>query len=368
MTLKEIAKMLGLAPSTVSRALNHPEMVSIETRRRVERAVRQYRYRPNTIARSLRVQDSQTIGLVLSDITNPFHAELARAVETAARQRGYTVILSNSDEDEDLERLALETLLSWQVRGLILAPCGRNRSLVEESLRLGIPVVQVDRVIDGLQTDAVLVDNRAGSRMAVEHLVALGHRRIAHIAGPQRLTTGAERLEGFRQAMADAGIPEEEQLVAYGDFREEGGYRATLELFRERHSPDEWPTAIFAANNEMAAGAIRALGELGHTIPDRISFVTFDDSRWAQLMHPALTVVAQPVEEIGRAACELLLRRIESGRSGATLYTLQPTLIRRQSTAPRQLPPSAAPRTGRRAGPARRGSVNGATVKARSAR
>lgn len=355
--------MLGLAPSTVSRALNHPEMVSLETRMRVERAVRQYRYRPNTIARSLRVQNSQTIGLVLSDITNPFHAELARAVEAAARERGYTVILSNSDEDEGLERLALETLLSWQVRGLILAPCGRNRSIVEESLRLGIPVVQVDRVIEGLKTDAVLVDNRAGARMAVEHLVALGHRRIAHIAGPQHLTTGAERLAGFREAMASAGIPEEEQRVVYGDFREEGGYRATLQLFRESGAPEKSPTAIFAANNEMAAGAIRALSELGLSIPDRVSFVTFDDSRWAQLMRPALTVIAQPVEEMGRTACELLLRRIESGRSGATLYTLQPMLIQRHSTAPPGQPAaSPAAGAGRRARASHRGLPEGPAV------
>lgn len=326
--------MLGLAPSTVSRALNHPELVSLKTRMKVERAVRQYRYRPNTIARSLRVKNSQTIGLVLSDITNPFHAELAKAVEAAARGRGYTVILSNSDEDESLERLALETLLSWRVRGLILAPCGRNRSIVEESLRLGIPVVQVDRVIEGLKADAVLVDNRAGARMAVEHLVALGHRRIAHIAGPQHLTTGAERLAGFREAMATAGIPEEDQIVVYGDFREEGGYRATLKLFQEAAGSEKFPTAIFSANNEMAAGAIRALGELGLSIPDRVSFVTFDDSRWAQLMRPPLTVVAQPVDEMGRTAGELLLRRIESGRSAAMVYTLQPTLIPRQSTAP----------------------------------
>lgn len=342
--------MLGLAPSTVSRALNHPELVSLETRMKVERAVRQYRYRPNTIARSLRVQNTRTLGLVVSDITNPFHAQLARAVEAVARERGYTVILSNSDEDEGMERLALETLLSWRVRGLILAPCGRNRSIVEESLRLGVPVVQVDRVVEGLDTDSVLVDNRAGARMAVEHLVGLGHRRIAHLAGPQHLTTGAERLAGFREAMLAAGIPEEEHSVVYGDFREEGGYRATLELFRRKGRPEDQPTAVFAANNEMAAGAIRALTELGLSIPDRVSFVTFDDSRWAQLMRPALTVIAQPVEEMGRTACELLLRRIESGKSGATRYTLQPVLVQRQSTAPPSVPP------GRRARGTARGS------------
>lgn len=338
MTIKQIARIVGLSPSTVSRALNHPEMVAAQTRVRVEEAVRKHRYRPNTIARSLRVRSSQTLGLVVSDITNPFHAELARAVETVARERGYTVLLSNSDEDERQERLALDALLSWRVRGLILAPCGRNRQLVEESLRLGVPVVQVDRVIEGVGADAVLVDNRLGARLAVQHLLELGHRRVGHIAGPPRLTTGAQRLEGFREAMGAAGVAQEHQPVAFGDFREEGGYRATLELMRRWEKPDLRPTALFVANNEMAAGAIRALSEMGLSIPADVSFVSFDDSRWARLMRPALTVVAQPVEELGRTAAELIIRRIEAGKAGTTVYMLQPALVLRESTAP---PPKA---------------------------
>ncbi|WP_324716763.1 LacI family DNA-binding transcriptional regulator [Carboxydochorda subterranea] len=338
MTIKEIAAKLGLSASTVSRALNHPEMVAPETRVRVEAAVRRHRYRPSTIARSLRVRNSQTIGLILADITNPFHAELARAVEAIARARGFTVILSNSDEDSERERASLETLLSWRVRGLIIAPCGRNQDLLQESLRTGIPVVQVDRVIEGLEADAVLVDNRAGARMAVEHLLELGHRRVAHVAGSLHLTTGARRLEGYRQAMAAGGMAPDEAMVAVGDFREEGGYRATLELFG--HSANRnLPTALFVANNEMAAGAIRALGELGLSVPEDVSFVCFDDSRWARLMRPSLTVVAQPVGDMGRTAAELLLRRIESGRQQPTTYTLQPSLVKRQSTA--MAPPEA---------------------------
>lgn len=336
-TIDEIAAKLGLSPSTVSRALNHPEMVALKTRLRVEEAVRRYRYRPSTIARSLRVRNSQTIGLILADITNPFHAELARAVEAVARSRGYTVILSNSDEDSARERSLIETLLSWRVQGIIIAPCGSNQDLLRESLRSGLAVVQVDRMAEGLQADAVLVDNRLGARMAVEHLLAMGHRRIAHVAGSPHVTTGALRLEGYRSALASAGEPCAEEAVAVADFREEGGYRAALELFAGR-PPATRPTALFVGNNEMAAGAIRALRELALRIPADVSFVCFDDSRWARLMHPALTVVAQPVSDIGRTAAELLLRRIEDGMATPTVYTLQPALIPRESTSPAALP------------------------------
>lgn len=328
MRLKDVADQLGLAPSTVSRALNHPEMVAAETRIRVLEAVQKARYQPDRIARSLRIRQTSTIGLIVSDILNPFHAELARTVEQAARQRGYTVIFGNSNEEEEQERDYLETFVSSRVSGIILAPSGNSSETLRRMVDQGIVVVQVDRLTPGLEADAVLLDNSRGASLAVTHLIDLGHRRIGMIAGPQHLTTGKERLEGYKSTLLAAGLPYNPDLVYVGNFRESGGYEGTRALLS---LPDP-PTAILTANSEMAAGAVRALREANLVIGKDISLVTFDDTRWAQYMLPPLTVVAQPVEEIGRTAVDVLFRRLERRTSRSTIYTLQPYLIERAST------------------------------------
>lgn len=328
MRLKDVAQQLGLAPSTVSRALNHPEMVAAETRIRVLQAVQKAGYQPDRIARSLRVRHTFTIGLIVSDILNPFHAELARTVEQAARQRGYTVIFGNSNEEEEQERNYLESFVSSRVAGIILAPSGKSSETLQRVINQGIPVVQVDRLAPGLETDAVLLDNQKGAALAVKHLFDLGHRRIGMIAGPQHLTSGKERLEGYRSTLLACGLAYNPELVYVADFREGGGYEGTRALLS---LPDP-PTALLVANSEMAAGAVRALQEANLVIGKDISLVTFDDTRWARYMLPPLTVVAQPVEEIGRTAVDVLFRRLERRTSRSTVYTLQPYLVERAST------------------------------------
>ncbi|MBE3583401.1 MAG: LacI family DNA-binding transcriptional regulator [Limnochordaceae bacterium] len=335
MKLKEVAKQLGLAPSTVSRALNHPEMVSAETRVRVEEAVRRVRYQPDRIARSLRVRQTSTIGLVVSDILNPFHAALASAIEEAAQQHGFTVILGNSNEDIQREQAYLEVLVASRVRGVILVPSGVNTKGVQWVVGQGVPLVQVDRLTPGVKTDAVLLDNQRGAALAVEHLVGLGHRRIAMIAGPPHLTTGEQRLQGYWAALERAQIRPDERWVFPGNFRESGGYNGARSLLSL--PPDVRPTALITANNEMAAGAVKALGELGLALGRDVSLVTFDDARWAQYILPPLTVVAQPVEEIGQTAVDVLFRHFAGGSglpARPTVYTLQPYLVARASTRP----------------------------------
>ncbi|MGE5482380.1 MAG: LacI family DNA-binding transcriptional regulator, partial [Bacteroidota bacterium] len=196
LSLRDVAKELGLAPSTVSRALNHPEMVSPATRARVLEAVRKSRYQPDLVARSLRIKQTSTLGLIVSDILNPFHAALARAIEEAAQRRGFTVVLGNTNEEENREQAYLDVLVASRVEGIILVPCATNSRGLQRVVEQGVPVVQVDRLTPNVSTDAVLLDNRLGARLAVEHLLSLGHRRIGFISGPQHLTTGVERLEG----------------------------------------------------------------------------------------------------------------------------------------------------------------------------
>jgi len=309
-------------------------MVSPATRARVLEAVRKSRYQPDLVARSLRIKQTSTLGLIVSDILNPFHAALARAIEEAAQRRGFTVVLGNTNEEENREQAYLDVLVASRVEGIILVPCATNSRGLQRVVEQGVPVVQVDRLTPNVSTDAVLLDNRLGARLAVEHLVSLGHRRIGFISGPQHLTTGVERLEGYRQTLAGAGLFYDPELIHLGNFREAAGYEGTRRLLA---LPDP-PTAILTANNEMAAGAVRALAELRQAIGSDVSLITFDDARWAQYMVPPMTVVAQPVAEIGQTAVDILFRRLDREAASArpAVYTLQPYLIVRESTKPYQ--------------------------------
>ena len=331
-TIHDVARQVNLSIATVSRALNRPESVAEPTRQRVLEAVRLSGYRPDAIGRSLREGRSRSIGLIVSDIRNPFYASITKAVEDIAQARGYGVLICNADERPERAEQALRFLASHQVSGVIHVPTGENAVTLRELEARGVPIVDLDRV-SGLQNaGAVLVDNRHGAQLATEHLISLGHVRIATIAGPRHLTTGQERLEGFQQALEAAGLPLPRRYVEIGDFREASGTRAARRLFALPRPP----TALFVANNEMMAGALGAVLESGRRIPEELSLVGFDDARWAQYMHPPLTVVAQPIAAMGALATEQLFARLE-GRPSA-VHVLKTSLIVRASTAP---PPTA---------------------------
>lgn len=329
MTLVELAAKLNLSISTVSRALSRPEMVAPHTRERIAEAAKQYGYRPNGVARSLRKGKTQTIGLVVSDIQNPFYASVTRATERAAARHGYTLVICNADENAENEVRALHLLDEMQVAGIIHGSTGATLPTLEALALKGIPIVDIDRVSGLGEADTVLVDNARGAALAAEYLLSLGHKRSAIITGPQHLTTGAERLSGFQQTLAEAGLPLEDAYLKIGDFREASGYVATLELL-DLADP---PTALFVANNEMMAGALAALRERKVTVPDEMSLISFDDVRWAKYVNPPLTIVAQPTEQIGTLAAELLFERL-AGRREKLAKRLEPTLIVRGSCAP----------------------------------
>ena len=324
--LQDVARAAGVSPATASRALHRPDLVALRTRERVEQVALELGYRPNVLARGLRTRGSRTIGLIVTDILNPFHATLAKGVQDAAEAQGYTVLMFNSDEQPGKERRALETLHGHLPMGLIVVPTAQTRENL--SVVSGLPTVELDRA-SGLQgAHTVMVDNVTGAREAVAHLIALGHRRVGMIVGNLDISTARERLQGYREALEAAGLPYEDGLVLPGDHREQGGRLAALRLL----SGPERPTALFVGNNEMTVGAVLAARELGLEIPADLSLVGFDDSRWAQTMSPALSVVSQPTYELGQLACQHLLSLI-AGQPCAVSVRLPTRMIYRQSTA-----------------------------------
>lgn len=329
MTLDELAKRLDLSPSTVSRSINQPELVAVSTRERVLEAVERYGYRPNSIARSLRTRDTRSIGLVVSDICNPFYAAIVRSVERVARGRGYSVIICNADEDPAREEEALNLLGEKQVSGIIHAATGANVTALAGLRDRGVPVIDIDRASGLPDADAVLTDNLLGARLAAGHLIALGHRSVATVAGPPHLTTGRDRLEGFRAALEAAGVQLPPEYVQVGDFQMASAEAAVHRLL----DLPQAPTALFVANNEMMAGALGAIRARGVRVPEQLSTVSFDDVRWGRYLEPPLTVVAQAVEAMGEMAADLVLRRI-AGETGHVRRVLDPVLVVRGSTAP----------------------------------
>lgn len=335
--VKDIAREADVSTATVSRVLNNKTNVSPELRARVLAAVRQLGYEPNVLARSLRVRQTLTIGTLVSDITNPFFAEVVRGIEDSAHQQGFSLILCNSEEDPEKERNYLRLLRSKRVDGIIFSVSGPDHRDVLRTIESGIPVVFADRRHDAVSADAVLTRNAEGARQAVLHLAWHGYRRIAIIAGPTALTTGAERLAGYRQAIEEAGLPFHEELIKVSDFSLEGGRRAASELLQLDSPPD----AIFASNNLMTTGALQVLNEQGIRIPQQVGVIGFDDMPWAALLTPPLTVVAQPAYELGVAAANLLFQRLGSGSQGeAVELRLETKLIRRGSCGCGHEPPA----------------------------
>ena len=310
-TLRDVARRAGVSTSTVSHVLNGTRPVSEELRRRVLDAMHELGYEPNAVARSLKVNRSNTIGLIISDISNPFFTAVVRGVEDVAQARGYTVILCNSDEDVAKETTYLKVLRSKRVDGLILAPAGRPHEYLRNLVKADFPLVFLDRDIEGLGVAAVLLDNEGAARQAVRHLVDLGHRRIGMITGRPSISTTTERLAGYLAALREAGLPVDERLIVSGGSSIEGGRAAANALL----DLDPRPTAIFSANNLMTIGALVAIDARGLSIPEDIALVGFDDFPWSGVLRPRLTTVAQPTYELGRMAAEVLLRRLAGSRS-----------------------------------------------------
>jgi LacI family transcriptional regulator len=329
MTLHDLAHELNLSIATISRALSRPEDVAPPTRQRVLAAVHRHGYISNGTRRSLRTQQTRTIGIVISDIRNLFFAAVVKAIEDEARTNGYTVLICNADEDRAKEEAALQLLLERKVSGVINCSTGANLDLLRAFQKSGAVLVDLDRESGLKNVDTVVVDNRRGAELATQHLIELGHLDIATIAGPQHLSNARGRLAGFEDALRAHGKRVKKSYLQFGNFLQQSGYQGAQKLFSLRHPP----SALFVANMEMAAGVIAFVRDHGIAIPGQISIVGFDDSFWARYMEPPLTVIAQPTEKMGKSTMELLLARLRGGKPVETLI-FTPELIVRRSTCP----------------------------------
>lgn len=326
-TIRDVAKHAGVSTATVSRVLNDEPRVTPAYRQAVLDAVAELGYRRDRVARSLRARQSQILGLIISDIQNPFFTSVLRGVEDIAYERDYTVLLCNSDENPLKERLYLDIMISERVAGVIVAPARETNNHSQVVVKAGIPVVAVDRRMLDLKVDTVVVDSTEGAYRAVEHLLRLSHRRIAFIGGPPEVMTAQERKEGYLAALRQFGIPPDPALVRTTDYKLEGGYRATSEILELDHLP----TAIFAANNLTTLGALNCIHEKDLRIPGDVAIVGFDDMPWSTSLNPPLTAVAQPAYELGRTAASLLLQRIKQPDREVVEVKLSSRLIVRKS-------------------------------------
>jgi LacI family transcriptional regulator len=327
-TIRDVAAVAGVSPATVSRVLNGKQDVAADLQHRVLAAVTELSYRRNGPARSLRTRATMVLGLIISDITNPFFTAVVRGAEDQAQLAGYSVVLANADEDVTKETRYLEVAAAEQLAGVLLSPASPRRTSIDVLVERGIPVVTIDRRLIAAPVDSVTIDNHSAARKAGQHLIAQGCRRVGLVAGPVQTTTGASRLAGYRAALRAAGRTVDPSLVAYADFRAEGGYAATGHLLKQRQPPD----GLLFSNNLMTIGGLKAIAEAGLAIPDDIAIVGFDDAIWTTALRPPLTVVAQPTYEIGQTAAQLLLRRIEGEKFPPRRVVLRAELIVRASS------------------------------------
>jgi LacI family transcriptional regulator len=328
-TMKDVAKKAGVSVTTVSHVINKTRKVSDGLSQLVLAAMEELGYQRNALARSLRRKKTHTIGMILPDSSNPFFAEVARGIEDSSFQHGYSTILCNSDGDLDKEFLYGNVLAEKQVDGIIFVAAGESIEQIRALQTQNMPLVIIDREIPGVTADIVLTNNVQGGEIATRHLLELGHRRIACITGPSNLTSSAERVTGYRRALAKHSVPVDETLVVRGDFQYESGYRATRQLL----AVDNPPSAIFACNDLMAIGAISAVAESGRQVPADLSIVGFDDVRPASFSNPPLTTIAQPKYEMGVVAATMLLERMRNRSMPPRRRLLNTSLLTRRSTA-----------------------------------
>ena len=324
-TLRDVAREAGVSIKTASRVVNGEPTVNAAMATRVTGAVERLGYRPNELARSLKGRRSRTIGLVIDDVSNPFMAVCAQAIEGVAREHGHALILCDSRADLRTEDAYVGLLTRRQVDGLLLVPARGHNVHLETERRAGLPVVAFDRPAAGVRTDTVLVENRAGAREATEHLIGHGHERIAFVGDVRHYYTARKRLEGYKEALEAADLEPLHSLDAHSIELAEEATREFLE------TPDR-PTALFAANILTTLGALRSIEDLGLRVPEDVAVIGFDDFELAHVLRPRFTLVHQPAAELGRRAAEMLFDRLEGrGRPEPQRLVLPTELIVRES-------------------------------------
>jgi len=305
--MKDVADAAGVSIATVSHVLNNTKFVSKSTREKVLKSMKELDYSPDKVAQSLRKKETGIIGFIVPDISNFFFSKLAFHIENVLKKEGYKIILGNSNENIEEEKEQVKILSSYRIDGAIIAPTRGNQNYLREIIKTyDIPIISIDRKPSGFNCISVLVDNFISSYNAVKSLVDSGHRKIGIITGFKNLTTTNERLGGYKKCLNDRNINFNENYVKVGNYRYDAGYELTSELVEETDI-----SALFVTNNLMSIGAINYLNEKNISMPDEIALIGFDDYKWASTINPPLSVIKQPIENIGKKAAEILLNRMK---------------------------------------------------------
>ncbi len=332
-TLSDIAQKTGFSVSTVSRVLHDNSnryKIREETKEQIRRVAQELGYTPNKIARGLRLNQTHQLGIIVADLANPFFATMVKSITKEARKSGYSIVVCDSDENTHLEQESLNTLLENRVDGLLIAAVGLERAHLERFAGGSTPIVLLDRLYENMAIDAVSVDNEKGAYAATQHLIERGHTRIAVLQGLPGTYANTGRLNGYRQALLDAGIAVRPEYIVGDDF---GTLNGAVGMKQLLHLPEP-PTAVFAAGDLIALGALDAMREARKTIPRDMSLIQFDDPSFTQHLYPALSAVEQPIEQMGEMGVKLLLRRLREPSSGPRTVLLEPRLNVRESVAP----------------------------------
>lgn len=329
-TMKQVAERSGVSTSTVSHVINNTRVVSEDVRQRVLEVIQELRYVPSALARSLKNDRTNTIGMMIPNNSNPYFAEVIRGVEEAAFALGYNIILCNSDDDARKQVAHIRVLLQKRIDGLILVASGSDTELIRLLADEAIPTVLVDRELGGVAADLIESDHEQGSYLATKYLLDLGHRDIACVSGPEDLRPSQDRVAGYRRALGEAGVPCRADRLVYGDFTSQGGFAA----FQQLLALPRRPTAILASNDLNAIGGICAAAEAGVRIPQELSVVGYDDIALAQFSNPPLTTMGQPKHDMGALTARVLIARILDPQLPLRRELLQPQLVVRKSSAP----------------------------------
>lgn len=329
-TIREVSRRAKVSASTVSRVLNGTVPVAEETRRRVLQAIEELDYRPNAFARSLATNRSGGIGVSVNDLGSPFYGAMIKGVEAEVEEAGMHLLVASGHVDAAREREALEFLADRRCDALVVHLESMSDAEVLSFMDRGVPLILMGRYLADAEDRCVWLDNERGGELATEHLLATGHERIAHLAGPLYYPDARSRLHGYRRALERAGGVYDERYVVEADFHEQGGYDATLRLLARGVAFD----AIVSANDQMAAGSLQALRENGFSVPDDVSVIGFDDVLFARYLTPTLTTVRQPLEEMGRAAARIALAVLD-GKETEVRRRFDPTLVVRESVRTR---------------------------------
>ena len=328
-TIKDIAKITGLGLATISKYINGGKVLE-KNKMAIESAIEELDYTVNEFARSLKTSKSKTVGVIIPELSNIFVTSIITVIEDILRNNGYSVIVTDCRTDEDLEYDVVSFLMAKKVDGIICMPVSKSGVFLKQAIKENIPIILIDRMLDDIETDVVMVDNVSAAQKAVAHLVENGHTEIGIIVGPDGIFTSQERLKGYKKSLSNENIKVNPANIIFSDYTIQGGYEGLKKLVEG----NDKMTAVFITNYEMTLGAIIAVNELGIKIPEDLSFIGFDNLQLSRIVKPKLTIVDQPLEDIGRSTANLMLKRLqESEPEAKKKIQLMTTLIQRESVA-----------------------------------